>query len=64
MAKFLLLLAGPGLCLTLFIEILHMVPTGFPVGDRSFGVKELVSGPAAKGRRRMKFSTGNPMELA
>lgn len=41
-----------------------MVPTGFPVGDRSFGVKELVSGPAAKGRRGMKFSTGDLMELA
>ena len=63
-AKFLLPLAGPGLCLTLFIEVLRMVPTGFPVGHRSFGVKELVSGPAAKGRRGMKFSTGSLMELA
>lgn len=62
--KFLLPLAGPGLCLKLFIEVLHMVPTGFPVGHRSFGVKDLVSGPAAKGRRGMKFSTGSLMEFA
>lgn len=47
-AKFLLPLAGPELCLTLFTEVLHMVRTGFPMGHRSFGVKELVSGPASK----------------
>lgn len=36
-----------------------MVPTGFQVGHRSFGVKELVSGPATKRKGGMKFSTGS-----
>lgn len=63
-AKFSLPLEGPGLWLTLFIEVLCMVPTGFQVGHRSFGVKELVSDPAAKRREGMKFSTGSVMELA
>lgn len=51
-AKFLLPSAGLGVCLTLFIEVLHMVPTVFPVGHRTFGVKELVSGPAPKRKKR------------
>lgn len=63
-AKFSLPLERPGLCLTLFIEVMYMVPTGFQVGHRSFGVKELVSDPAAKRREGMKFSTGSAMELA
>lgn len=62
-AKFLLPLVEPGLSLTLFTEVLHMVPTGFPGGHRSFGVKEFVSGSAAKGRRGMKFSAGILMEF-
>lgn len=63
-AKFSSPLERPGLCLTLFIEVLCMVPTGFQVGHRPFGVKELVSGPAAKRRGGLKFSTGSVMELA
>lgn len=40
-----------------------MVPVGFPEAHRSFGVKEFVSGLAAKGRRETKFSAGSLMEF-